>query len=158
MTPYTTTALKLLFAAPLMLFAYASEAKADTIVRYSTSAQPIQQCRDFTKTTTYVNRTVSEQGTACLYPDGLWHVVTADGAPVLEQQVHYVVEQPDYFYTVRRPLPVYYPVPRYNYNPGRWDRGRGNGPGNSWGNNGHWGHDNDHDHGRPGRGPRSFND
>jgi hypothetical protein len=130
--------MKHLFAALLvapLLIAIAPAARADTITRTTTTTTTGQQCRDFTKTTTYVDRTVSTQGTACLFADGAWHDVSTPGQPVVayDEANPVIVERRPVVYAEPEVVPVpvyygggygYYDHPHhYGYGPGYYGRG-----------------------------------
>jgi hypothetical protein len=110
-----------------LLIAAVPEANAGTVTRVVTTTSA-DQCRDFTRTTTYVNRTVSQTGTACLYSDGAWHDITSAGEPIIQyERQPVVVEQPAVYYSETQvvPVPVYYNRPRVVYRPiypGYYDR------------------------------------
>jgi hypothetical protein len=102
-----------LLVAPLLI-AIAPAAHADTVTRVTTTTTTDQQCRDFTKTTNYVNRTVTTSGTACLFADGAWHDVTSPGQPIVQYDADAVepviVERRPVVYAEPEvvPVPVYY--------------------------------------------------
>lgn len=103
----------------------------------TTSVIPSQQeCREFTQNTIVNNQIIINNGTACLYPDGVWRVVSSGNAPQVnytpQQIVRYdVMETPIVYrsYPVRRP--AYFGHDRHdnrgwnNHRPQQqWNRGR----------------------------------
>ena len=128
-----------LLALPLLIAAV-THANAGSYTRVVTTSG---QCRDFTRTTNYVNRSVSETGTACLFPDGAWHDVTSAGEPIIQYENPVIVEQPVVYYSQPQivTVPVYYNRSRVIYHPTRVLYDRFNGPGHYY-NRSYRGHDN----------------